>query len=203
LIAPGSFVAGKLNYNVEIAARMHQPTRLNIGVPLIIRDAVVQDRVEVHGILNQCASWLATQGLKHWEGFHTEAWVDRALETLRVRLVEHEGPVGLIMSRPGIPEDFKRWDSHPVNQQANSGLLKHLWISKLAVLPTRHGEGIGSALLKDAESLSMNGTAFDVVRLDAVKSYPQLRIFYEGRGYTIIGEHHDCYVYEKILPNRP
>ncbi len=80
-----------------------------------------------------------------------------------------------------------------------------MYVHKLAVLPERQGQGLGTWCLGTIEKLALTN-GYLTVRLDAVKTYKKLLSFYASRGYLRVGElifnsdvWVDAFVFEKVL----
>jgi ribosomal protein S18 acetylase RimI-like enzyme len=67
-----------------------------------------------------------------------------------------------------------------------------LW--SFAVIPNLQGLGIGTALVRDAES-RLRKRGFTVVEIDAGKDNPRARALYERLGYRVAGERRDEWTY--------
>jgi GNAT superfamily N-acetyltransferase len=80
-----------------------------------------------------------------------------------------------------------------------------VYVHKLAVLPERQGQGLGTWCLGAIEKLALTH-GYLTVRLDAVKTHKKLLSFYASRGYQRVGElifnsdiWVDAFVFEKLL----
>jgi ribosomal protein S18 acetylase RimI-like enzyme len=64
----------------------------------------------------------------------------------------------------------------------------YLYVGRLAVLPTRRGEGIGAALMQYLEQEIAPSLGLDVLRLSTRISMPGNLAFYKRIGYEVEGE---------------
>lgn len=67
-------------------------------------------------------------------------------------------------------------------ETADNGCLK---VSRLAVHQEHQGEGVGSRLMDEAESIA-RAEGFDAVRLTTPPDHPYLPAFYRARGYECV-----------------
>ena len=111
--------------------------------------ASVSEIEAVYGILNQATTWLATNGMQHWNGVHTRERILADFEKSHVLLamLGDQGAVGTVTISFATP-----FYHQPSDQQfwADSA-APAAYIRKLAILPAYMKNGIAARLLAAAE----------------------------------------------------
>ncbi|HEY2495217.1 MAG TPA: GNAT family N-acetyltransferase [Paenibacillus sp.] len=156
-----------------------------------------EDIEEIMELLVQTAKWLQSQGSTQWSGLlegedshnmagcisHGEAFVFRQ-DTELVGVV-------ILMQQPS-PWDINLWGEGAI--ECDSAVYLH----RLAIKRGSAGQGLGRDILQWAEkSIEFKGK--DRIRLDCISNNEILNRFYQGSGYTYIGEAKGFNKYENLL----
>ena len=131
----------------------------------------------VHAVLASAGEALAQQGFRNWLPPYSLERIFSDIEHREVFVVEDES--GLVATYtlgrdalpPYVPEPW------PV------GGLDALYLNRLAVHPSRQGEGLGSWCLARIAEHS-RATGFAAVRCDVLAANAVLCAFYERHGYV-------------------
>jgi GNAT superfamily N-acetyltransferase len=138
------------------------------------RRARPDDIEVVLAVLADAAAWLRSTGIEQWPDRFPIGWVMPAIERGETWLGEvNDQAVGTLVVHW---DDPIFWAGYP----ADAGYLHRLAVR-------RPGTGQGGELLRWAERHSAgNGKSF--LRLDCVAWNARLRAYYEGAGYTHVGD---------------
>lgn len=138
----------------------------------------------VFEILSACADWLSGQGMSHWQGWYTKERVQQKVQESDVYLIyEDNTPVGTISLSTNPPSYYTDSDRNfwsDTNAPA-------MYVSGLAVLPSKHGKGLATSLLNFAEEKARE-KGIRYIRFDTVSHHKELTVFYLKRGYRITGK---------------
>jgi GNAT superfamily N-acetyltransferase len=97
------------------------------------------------------------------------------VESVRLDLEAHGGALAL---GPDGPVGCLRYEQSP----------DHMWVRRVAVLPSRQGRGLGRALMGWAEREAA-GRGLDALQVGVRLALPANLAFYQRLGYTIVSEH--------------
>lgn len=135
------------------------------------------DKVEdPHTVLKRCGEDLKQKGLEHWESpYPIEALRKDAEERMvyRLRLDRELAGTFTIGTKPLEYYDENIWSSPGE---------KAMYVSHLAVLPGKQGNGIGTWCMREIERVAVEEECGSV-RLDAYEKHHRLLEFYEKLGY--------------------
>jgi ribosomal protein S18 acetylase RimI-like enzyme len=143
----------------------------------VLRRARPDDAVAVHALLATAGEALGRQGFRNWLSPYP---VDRILHDIDVRdvfVVEDRSELAatFTLGREAIPPYVP--EPWPVPT------LEALYLNRLAVHPSRQGEGLGSwCMTRIAEHTRVAGAA--AVRCDVLAANRVLCAFYERHGYV-------------------
>ena len=172
----------------------------------IYRVVSVNDIPPLHRILIACGLDLKERfGLSHWmpPSYSLESMLKDAAKLEVYALTISEDQVGTFMleTTSSVPLSYSKYGNIHWRVKDASAVYVH----KLAVLPAWQGQGLGTWCLRTIERLAAQRNC-SAVRLDAVKTHPQLLSFYTSQGYQHVGEliynsdiWVDAFVFEKVL----
>ncbi|MEV3853421.1 GNAT family N-acetyltransferase [Streptomyces sp. NPDC050095] len=143
---------------------------------LTFREADTGDLGTLVALYDGAARWMIEQGIDQWQpGQKDEEHFRLRMKEGEVWLAESDGVAA------GACELW--WDDEPAwgAQPPVAGYVHRLMVRRGAPA------GTGARLLAHAERrIAQAGRA--LCRLDCVSTNPRLRTYYEGRGYTVVGE---------------
>ncbi|MYT34412.1 GNAT family N-acetyltransferase [Streptomyces sp. SID8354] len=129
------------------------------------------------GLYDAAARWMVERGIDQWKPGGKDE------EHFRLRI--KEGEVWLAQAAGRIVGGFELWwEDEPAwgRQPPTAGYVHRLMVDR-SCAPA----GTGRALLAHAEQrIAESGRPW--ARLDCVAGNPRLRAYYEGAGYTVVGE---------------
>lgn len=140
-----------------------------------IQTATARDLPDVLMLLNEAASWLASQGIDQWETGFDEARITPMIQRGEVYLVREDArAVATVTLTSDAEPEF--WTPQEQGEPA-------LYIAKLATARRHAGQGLGALLLRWSIDLAARrGMAW--ARLDAWRTNPDLHAFYRRAGWT-------------------
>lgn len=163
-----------------------------------IRLCSESDLDTVFSLLNDCANWLSSKGMDHWNGAIDKNKLASKISEKELYLLSLDSCIiGTIIISKSAPAYC---DSVSSLWKNSSGSF--YYISKLAIHPDFHKNGYASLLLEFAHSLAIKNK-IEFLRLDCVSNYSSLNEFYKKRGYVFVGSRNlyspgpHCNFYEK------
>jgi len=151
------------------------------------RQRITSDEIEtVHEILRQCGQDMKERsGLGHWDPPYPLHLLRKSAGERMVFIVLTSGQVvatfTLGMDAPlyyrTIPGLWEAWN--PQGEPA-------MYVSRLAVLPTFQGQGIGTWCMDEIEAVA-SAAGCEAIRLDAYDKHVQLVQWYQHLGYDSKG----------------
>ena len=143
--------------------------------------ATADDVAPLRAMLAACGRRLAEQGFLNWTTAAPGARLPADVETREVYAVRDGGALCATFTLGREP-----MHPYPPGFWADAGVAA-LYLNRLAVEPSRQGEGIGAECLRFAEARAA-ALGCDVLRLDVLAANAGLRRFYERLGYAPRGE---------------
>lgn len=135
-----------------------------------------------HGLYQACVLRMHERGIDQWDAYYPsrqQVLLDIATNTLYG--VYHQDALwGLI-----VLNELQDAAYAGLDWQTDSE--KVLVVHRLAVHPSRQGKGIGQILMEFAERKAQQNQ-YDAIRLDGFSENKALHTFYQGLGYTYIGD---------------
>ena len=148
---------------------------------LQVRPAIAGDVDMVWGVINECAQWLAGQGLTHWANHYTREMMAKMIAHHEVYLALRDGELVSTMTfskRPPkyyVTENYVQRFTEPEESAA--------YVMAIGVLPQHQKQGIAGSMVQLAEDLArLRGVKW--LRLDCRSEVPGLVSFYEKRGFN-------------------
>ena len=144
---------------------------------LVLRRARPDDAVAVHALLAAAGEALGRQGFRNWLTFYPLDRILRDIEDRDVFVAKDRSELAatFTLGREAIPSYVP--EPWPVPA------LEALYLNRLAVHPSRQGEGLGSrCMARIAEHCRVAGAA--AVRCDVLAANRVLCAFYERHGYV-------------------
>ena len=167
----------------------------------MLRPATHADAASIRALRESLTHWQRSNGITQWEPGEIP------LTTLekQARLGEWwvlDGAEELVAAVRVVDDDPGIWSTA---DGVDAGYIHGLMVARV-----RAGEGLGAAILREAEAIVQAG-GHQVVRLDCVASNTVLRRYYEERGYVLVGERsfplgsgwHPVALFEKKLDATP
>ncbi len=171
---------------------------------LAIHRVSAKDIPPLHQILMVCAFDLKERfGLSHWMSpiYPLERMLKDADELEVYALTSGATLVGTFTLETTMPSSYLKYGN--IRWQLSD--VSAVYVHKLAILPDRQGQGLGTWCLQAIERLAASQD-YRAARLDGVKTHSKLLRFYESRGYQKVGELMynsdlwvDAFVFEKVL----
>ncbi len=159
-------------------------TRVGLGGNLEVGRASQEDLDSVWGIIKSDSDWLAEKGLDHWRKYYTREKVQRKIYGQEVYLAyQNNNLAGTVTLDTNPVEYYRPEEMNQFTEPDASGL----YVTALAVVPAKQGQGIASKLMEFADSeAKKKGVKY--IRFDCRAAYKELVDFYKKRGYKVIGE---------------
>lgn len=155
------------------------------------------DLAEVHDLLDAAGQRLAARGFPNWLPAYPRDRLTTDIDEGIVRVVRDV--MGTIVATFML-RNTPVHSYHGITWGDDNAKARYL--NRLAVLPERHGQGIGAWCLRQIHNESM-GASFGAIRCDVLQANVPLRRFYEDHGYVRRGERYHTgwhfTVYERVL----
>ena len=165
-------------------------------VDLTLRLARESDLPELDRLMKVCADWLEAEGYSHWKVYQSGSQSEQDVEAHKVYCA-FDGDSSIVatftLSHDSPPYAQGSFDPYWEDPQATARFFK-----KMAVHPDFHGQGIGKALLTEAESISRSQGA-KYLRLDINPGIPWLGDYYQRLGFAHRGDLLAGIIFEKML----
>lgn len=158
-----------------------------MATDLDIRPARSDELAVVLALLDEAAAWLQDKGIDQWPASFTQ---DATWRMERIKAYVDEGntylaydPTGnavgtFTVTERADPEFAHGWPDGPENA---------LYLFRMAVTRSASGNDVGSALLDwAAQEAGRRGKKW--LRIDIHRLNPELRRYYEQRGFSKVGE---------------
>lgn len=147
-------------------------------IPLKIETLGIRDKRELVALYRTVAADLNAKGLKQWDRFYPNGFV--VGKDLREGHAFGIRQDGILVAAGAVDRHFnKRYAGLPWEDSAGDPACLH----RLAVLPSRQGQGLGKLLLRFAESQAREMGATSV-RLDVFGTNEGAVGMYERAGYA-------------------
>ncbi len=158
--------------------------RVELGGNLEVGRASRGDLESVWAIIKSDSDWLAEKGLDHWRKYYTREKIAQKIGGSEVYLAyQNNDLVGTVTLDTNPVEYYRPEEMNQFTDPDASGL----YVTALAVLPDKQGQGIASELMEFADSeAKKKGVKY--VRFDCRAAYTDLVNFYKKRGYKVAGE---------------
>ncbi len=166
----------------------------------MIRKATHADLTTIKTLTEACASAMQEKGIFQWnEHYPSREILSEDIEKGELFVLERQGRImGIVVLTSQCDKEYLsvRWLTTGGN---------HLYVHRLATLPSAWGAGCGQKLMDFAENFAIKNK-YDSVRLDTFSQNKRNQKFYESRGYQRLGNiyfpkqsDHPFFCYEKIL----
>jgi ribosomal protein S18 acetylase RimI-like enzyme len=176
--------------------KSEQTIKVSAGLSLNLRLARESDIPEIANVMKSCADWLEHCGYSHWKVYQSGPDCDKDVSNGKVYCAfdEEKNLVATFTITHESPLYANgTFDKHWKDPSANAKFFK-----KLAVLPSYHGNGIGKALLTEAEKISRKqGATF--LRLDINPNIVWLGDYYMKLGFEHRADLPAGIIYEKSI----
>lgn len=132
--------------------------------------------VAVHSLLHAANEMMKQEGLYHWDPLYPLDAIKADTANKRVYLVTlHDEPVATYTL---AVESGQAW--------TNTCTKNAIYLSKLAVLPSCSGHGVGRWCLERIEEVAAN-QGYDTIRLDVYDKSCRAIRFYQHKGFRVVG----------------
>jgi ribosomal protein S18 acetylase RimI-like enzyme len=144
-----------------------------------IRECSSADTQAVFRVIKECAAWLLNRGMDHWTDYYTEELVAKKLQETNIYgLGEGSDLIGVVSLSEHPPSYYDQSDLlHFKDHTAPA-----TYMSMLAIRPEFQGTGLASELMRYAEQ-KVRASGVRYMRLDVIREYEELNVFYAKRGY--------------------
>lgn len=142
-----------------------------MALPLVLVPAAENDIDQVAATIHELSRWLKTKGISQWSGVFPRELLEREVEHGELFVLRDQGEV---IASVGIGRDAAElWDDAPTHA---------LYLHRLAVSHSRHGEKLGEAIMAWAEAHAKRSGAI-VLRLVCDAANPFLPGYYRALSY--------------------
>ena len=145
---------------------------------MIIEKAVLSDVEELFSLTKSCAKHLEGKGIFQWNNnYPSKKVLQQDIELNQLwKLVVNKVNIGIIVLTQIEDVEYKK-----VKWLSNNGI--HLYIHRLAVLPSFQGKGYAQKLMDFAENYAAKKN-FASIRLDTFSKNERNNRFYKKRNYV-------------------
>ena len=166
------------------AEKTPQPKQEQIGM-ISIQRAEKKDLDTVWTIIENCAKWLADQGLRHWADHYTKDILATMIQKLEVYVATQNGTAVSTITFGMRPPKYYLEEGYV--QRFTDPEALAAYVMALGVLPGYQRKGIAGKMVEFVEALAkQHGVTW--LRLDCRLEVPGIVPFYERRGFRKVGE---------------